>query len=199
MTEMPNLRHPANGFTLVEVLVALAIAGVVSLAAMQGIGFATRGVTRLSANVDRLDQRRGLEMQLRRAFGSMAAIQVWEGHASFTGHPDSISFLSIVDEGGAGLYRLKFGFEAARPERPVVLTRQQADSTGAPIRAEGILARDVRTFTLSYFGTLAAADKPAWQPRWENLVQPPLLVRLTFDDGDGETHPPIVIRLPNGG
>jgi general secretion pathway protein J len=199
MTAKPAPPHPAAGFTLVEILVALAIAGLVSLIAMQGIGFATSGVTRLSATVERLDQHRGLEMQLRHAFGSMAAIPIWQGQPGFIGHSDSVAFLSVVDQGGAGLYRLKFAFEPARSGRPVILTRQQADSTGPPFRGEGVLARNIRAFSISYFGALNPGDKPAWQPRWEGLARPPSLVRVILDDGSRDAFPPIVIGLPNGG
>jgi len=60
-------RSDAAGFTLLEVLVALAIAGLVSLIAMQSIGLTIHGVTRVTDLAGRLDQRRGLELQLRRA------------------------------------------------------------------------------------------------------------------------------------
>jgi general secretion pathway protein J len=186
------------GFTLVEVLVALAIAGMVGLIAMQGIGFATRGVIRLTVRSDELSQRRGLEMQLRRAIGSMAAVPVFDGKPGFTGSADDVSFLSIAEDGAAGLYRLRLAFNAARADRPLILTRQLADGSGPPRASEGILARDLRSFSLAYFGAATPADQPSWQARWRDLAQPPLLLRLTIDDGSGTAQPPIVIRLPNG-
>jgi general secretion pathway protein J len=189
----------AAGFTLVEVVVALAIAGLVSLIMMQGVGLATRGVGRLTDRVERLDQRRGLELQLRRALGSMAAIPIFDGEPGFIGRPASFSFLSIVEDGGPGLYRVKFAFDAARADRPVILTRQLADLAAAVPRIEtGIMARDVRSLALAYYGVAASADKPAWQQSWEGRTDPPLLVRILFDDGDGREHPPIVLRLGNG-
>ena len=60
-----------RAFTLIEVLVALALVGLVSLLMLHGIGFAARGLDRLSHHADRLDERRNLEMLLRRAFASV--------------------------------------------------------------------------------------------------------------------------------
>jgi prepilin-type N-terminal cleavage/methylation domain-containing protein len=192
-------RRHAAGFTLVEVIVALAIAALVSLIVTQGIGLATQGVARLSDKIERLDQRRGLELRLRRVLGSVAAIPVFEGRPGFVGHQTSVSFLSIVDDGGPGLYRFTLAFEPARTGRPVTLTRQLANGAAALRSEEGVVARRVRSLSLGYFGAPTPADKPAWHRSWEGLTEAPRLLRIVFDDGDGVEHPPMILRLGTGG
>ncbi len=187
-------RHSEAGFTLIELAVALALAGLVSLILMHGVGVSVRGVDRLSDRVAQLDQRRALEAMLRRALGSTAAFSAFEGQPAFVGQADSMSFLSIAEDGGPGLYRIRLAFDATRPDRPLILTRQLIGST-APRRSEGILARNVHSFALAYFGAPTRDAKPAWQTSWHESSAPPSLVRLSLDDGGGASHPPIVVRL----
>ncbi len=199
MRSPPPADSRATGFTLVEILVALAIAGIVGLIIMQGVGLATHGLGRLSDRVDRLDQRRGIEMQLRRILGSAAAIPVFDGAPAFIGRRTDLSFLSLAEDGGPGLYRFELAFEANRPDRPLILLRQLADTDVPPRVQEGVLARQVRAFSLAYFGSPSLADKPAWHQSWEGLIEPPRLIRMLLDDGDGVAHPPVILRIGNGG
>jgi general secretion pathway protein J len=186
------------GFTLIELVVALALAGIVSLVLMQGVGLAGRGVERLSARVERLDQRRALEMLLRRAVGSAAAIPALDGKPGFAGTPTSLSFLSIAEDGGPGLYRVTLNFDANQPGRPLILTRQLS-GTGSQRRDAGILAYGLRSFSLAYFGAASSDAKPSWQASWKDQSEPPDLVRILVDDGDGGDHPPIILRLRQRG
>lgn len=183
------------GFTLIELAVALALAGLVSLILMHGVGLTTRGVDRLSNRVEQLDQRRSLEAMLRRALGSTAAFSTVEGQPAFVGTPDSLSFLSIAEDGGAGLYRIRLGVDATRPNRPLILSRELVGGT-PPRRSEGILARNVHSLALAYFGAQTRDAKPAWQTSWQASSVPPSLVRLSLDNGDSAIYPPIVVRLP---
>ncbi|HEX3954187.1 MAG TPA: prepilin-type N-terminal cleavage/methylation domain-containing protein [Stellaceae bacterium] len=186
------------GFTLVEIMVALALAGLVSLIVMQGIGLATHGVGRLTERAERLDQRRAIEMQLRHMLGSTAAIPVLAGRPAFVGRPADFTFLSIAEDGGPGLYRITLAFDGARPDRPLTLTRQLADGAAAPRLDQGVMARDVSGFALAYFGTPVRGDKQIWLQSWEDRTDPPRLVRIEFDDGDGLPHPPIILALGGG-
>ncbi|MBV9826746.1 MAG: prepilin-type N-terminal cleavage/methylation domain-containing protein [Alphaproteobacteria bacterium] len=193
----PQDRPGQAGFTLIEVLIALALAGLISLIAMQGIALATNGVWRLSLKADQGEQRHGMEMRLRRALGSTIAIPVFNGQPSFVGNSAGMSFLSVAEDGRAGLYRVTVAFRSGLAARPVVLSRQLADPAVAAALEEGVLAHDVHAFSLEYFGAAAPGSTPAWQDSWQGLGQPPELVRVIFDDGDGIEHPPIIIRLPN--
>jgi general secretion pathway protein J len=193
---MTDRRGPSAeaGFTLIEIVVALALAGLVSLILMHGVGLTVRGVDRLSDRVERLDQRRALEALLRRSLELTAAIPVFEGRPAFVGQPDSLSFLSIAEDGGPGLYRIKLALDAQLPDRPLMLTRQLVGST-APRRADGVLAHHVRRLALAYFGAPTPGVKSAWHSSWHEASAPPDLVRLSLDDGDGGSRPPIVVRL----
>ena len=54
-------RLSSAGFTLIELVVALALAGVISLLLLQGINLATTALDRLSRKAEQLDERRGVD------------------------------------------------------------------------------------------------------------------------------------------
>jgi len=192
-------RSDAAGFTLLEVLVALAIAGLVSLIAMQSIGLTIHGVTRVTDLAGRLDQRRGLELQLRRALDAAPAIPILDGAPGFIGHRNGFSFLSLVEQGGAGLYRLTLSFDVGRSDRPLVLTRELIGGGASQPSGRGVVARGVAAASFAYFGAPTPADKPTWQPDWEGRARPPALVRMILDTGDGAIFPPMIFRVGHAG
>jgi general secretion pathway protein J len=196
-------RHPrgdaAAGFTLIEVVVALALVGLVSLLLLYGVGLAGRGLDRLSHHGERLDERRSLELMLRRALQSAAPIAVFDGEPGFVGRPAAVSFLSVVDDGGPGLHRIMLAFDPAQPAAGVRLSRRPAGRSAPPGRSDSVLVRRVRSFSIGYFGAASPGDEPRWHHAWEGLAHLPQLVRIILDADDGDTHPPIVLRLPSAG
>jgi general secretion pathway protein J len=187
------------GFTLVEVVVALALAGLVSLIMMHGIGLAARGLDRLSQHTERLDQRRGLEMLMRRALGGAVSIPAVEGEPGFVGQPTSVTFLSVVEDGGPGLYRVKLAFEPTRPVPAVILSRRLAVRSASLRSDQSVLVQHVRRFDIGYFGATSPTAEPGWHQHWEGIAYLPQLVRIMLEADDRSAHPPIILRLRNAG
>ena len=189
----------AAGFTLVELAVALALAGLVSVILLYGVRVSVLGLDRLSRNAEQVDDRRSIEALIRRAFASVAALPVYEGAPSFIGGPTGVKFLSLGEDGGPGLYRVEIVLDLTRRDRPLILSRRLANPSGATRSQQSVLLRDVAAFQIAYFGAVSPNDEPAWQARWEGLGYPPKLVRITLSGADGQTRPPIVVRLWNAG
>lgn len=187
------------GFTLIEVIVGLALAGLVSLIMMHGIGLAALGLDRLSQHAERLDERRGLEMLMRRALGTAIATSPADGEPGFVGQATSVSFLSVVEDGGPGLYRIKLALDITQPVGAVTLTRRLAVLSAAARRDESVLVRRARRFDIAYFGATSPAEKPTWHPDWTGIAYLPQLVRIMLDTGDGREQPPVILRLRNAG
>lgn len=197
---MQRCRHDrAAGFTLVELAVALALAALVSVILLYGVRVSALGLDRLSRHAEALDERSSIEALIRRSLASVAAIPVFEGAPSFVGGPTGVKFLSLAEDGGPGLYRVELAFDAARRERPLILSRWLAQPVGAPRRQQSVLARDLASFQIAYFGSASPDEEPKWLARWDGLAYPPKLIRFTLSGADGQPRPPIVIRLWNGG
>lgn len=192
-------RSDAAGFTLIELAVALALAGLVSVILLYGIRVSVLGLDRLSRHAEEVDDRRSIEAVIRRALASVAAIPVFEGAASFSGAPTGVKFLSLAEDGGPGLYRVEIALDAARQDRPLILSRRLADPAGPARAQQSVLARNIGFFQIAYFGATSPDAEPAWLARWDGLTYPPKLVRITFSGADGRERSPIVIRLWNAG
>jgi general secretion pathway protein J len=199
MTAPQSRDKQGAGFTLVEMLVALALAGLVSLILLHGIGLAGRGLERLSQRAERLDERRSLDMLMRRALGAAVAIPVFDGEPGFVGQPTSLTFLSTVEDGGPGLYRIKLALDPTRPQPAVTLTRRLAARSASPRSQESVLVRNVRGLTISYFGAASPTAAPGWRQDWTGMADLPQLVRIMLDIADGGEQPPIILRLRNAG
>jgi len=182
---------PRNaGFTLVEVLVALAVTGIVSLLMLHGVGLAAQGLDRLSRHVEQLDQRRSVEFLMRRALATAVPYSAATGGPAFAGEPARISFLTLVSDGGPGLYRVVLGLETGA----VAITRRLASHPGARA-SQSVLMPRVRRFEIDYFGAAAPAEASAWHRRWTATARLPELVRIIMEADNGIDEPPIVIRL----
>ena len=77
------------GFTLVEVLVALALSALVSVILLHGIRLAASGLDKHTRQADRLDARQSLDDILRRTLGSAALIPRSAG-GEFIGRPGRV-------------------------------------------------------------------------------------------------------------
>ena len=189
-------RECSAGFTLIEVLAALALTGLVSLILFEGIRLAAAGLDRVSAEAERLDERRSIETTLRRVIGAAMLAPVREG--GFDGRSDRMSFLAVAEDAGPGLYGIEIGTDTRNGERRLVLTRRFIRSAAAS-REDSVLAHRVRSFRATYFGASGPGAEPAWRDSWQGLGILPRLVRLAIDTGDPVPVPPILIRLWNAG
>jgi prepilin-type N-terminal cleavage/methylation domain-containing protein len=186
------------GFTLIEVLVALALSALVSLILLNGIRLATTGLDRQTRVAERLDTRQSLDDLLRRTLGSAALVPRLAG-GTFNGGPSALEFLGIAEDGGPGLYRIDLAIDAMRRDRPLILRRRLAMPAGAPRDATSIVATRVRDFRLAYFGADTASAAPSWHDSWQQLNVLPLMVRVTLDSEGDPPHPPLIVRLWNAG
>ena len=185
-----------SGFTLVEVLAALALAGVVSLILLHGIRMAVAGLDRLSSTAESLDQRRSLETALHRVLGSAVLLPLRDG--GFDGKSDRIAFLTVAEDAGPGLYAVEIAVDSARADRPLVMSRRLARPPTAASRSESVLAHGVRRFRVYYFGA-AAGEEPVWTETWQGLGHLPRLVRITIDSAAAPPAPSILVRLWHAG
>jgi general secretion pathway protein J len=182
------------GFTLVELMVALALSALVSLVLLQGIRLAAAGLDRQTRASERLDARQSLDDLLRRTLGSAAAIPRSVG-GDFTGSPNGVEFVAAADDGGPGLYRVHLVFERGR----LILRRELAVPQGDPRATASVVASDLRGFHLAYFGADTLDATLAWHDSWQQLSTLPQMVRVILDRDGDPPRPPLIVRLWNAG
>lgn len=186
------------GFTLIEVLVALALSALLSVILLHGIRLAAAGLERQTRAVERVDAQQSLDDILRRTLTSAAAIPRTAG-GEFVGKSDAVTFLALAEDSGAGLYRIAIAVDRTRRDRPLILRRQLAAPAGDPRAEASILAMRVRDFRLAYFGADTAGAAPRWHEEWQHLAVLPQMVRVILATDGGDPRPALVVRLWNAG
>ena len=194
----PSKPGRAAGFLLLELLVALALTGIVTLLLVGGVRLASLGLDRVTYQADRVEQRRNVAELLRRALESASVLPVVANRASFVGTAANVSFVTLVEDRGPGLYRIDLGVAARGGQRALVLSRSLLSSPGAERTERSVLAWPLRDFSIAYYGATAPNQEAAWHTEWQAINYPPSLVRITIDTGDRRPNPPIVVRLWSG-
>ncbi|WP_425454632.1 prepilin-type N-terminal cleavage/methylation domain-containing protein [Fulvimonas soli] len=190
---------PPRGFSLLEVLGALALLALLLLGVYSGIRTATQSVQAGGAAIERLDRIRSAQEFLRRELAQAMAQPIGRDDRGdalyFKGTPHELSFvaplpgylgklgpqvqtLALVDNGRGG-QRLEIRF-AALP------------FDGQPPKPEGrpeVLLDDVREGAFSYRGIDAQGRPGDWQGSWPDGRLLPSLVRI-------ELTPPAPERWP---
>jgi general secretion pathway protein J len=188
-------RAVARGFTLVELLVAMALAGLVLLALFGGMAIAVRGVAQLASGSERVDERRQLALWLRREIE--VALPPDRGglvRLPFVGEAAALRFLTID---AAGATEVSLALEAATAGTSgavvrLVLARRPVEG-GLPARV--VLARDLASLRFSYWGRHAEAEDARWADSWSDPREVPVLVRVAITRSGAEEALPIVVRL----
>lgn len=182
------------GFTLLEILVALAVFGLVMVGLAQSLRF---GLTAFRASGERgamAERRAALDMSL------IKMIETAEP-ASMAGRPGGVSFTTRLPAAagvGAGLADVA----VERAQGGLLLLVYRAHPPGIPLKPLGpshqkILARDVTAFALSYYG--AEGDQaPAWSGQWQRKTLPQLL-RMHLRIGQGNWPDLVIAPDPQSG
>ena len=152
-----------SGFTLIEVLVALALAAVVVLLAHGVFAAVVDGAARVQAARTALDREANARRWLVQTFGSLTVGQAAGG---FDGEPTQVTFTTWLPtaERGFELAQLTVAVEGGRLEASL--------SSGGTI----VLAHDVASAAFDYL--LEPGANAHWVEQWVSPVSAPVAVRM---------------------
>ncbi len=200
-------RGPANaGFTLVELLVALALLGLLASLMFGGFRFGVRAWERVGAHADHASDIQWAQGFLRRrpneAALVRAAIEDRNPPVLFDGGPNSLAFVTVLpvygDVGGHSVLRLslrpgKTGGELVLGWAP---HRFDAEDLEDELVDERVLLDGVERIELAYHGR-QDPDSPraSWLSEWREADALPGLVRirLVFAEGSRRRWPDLVV------
>jgi len=189
-----------RGFSLLEVLTALMLLGMLLLAVFGGIRAATHSVHSGSRSIEQLDQVRAAHQFLRHDLMQARSIP-WRVDAKgdpvvFDGEPRRMRFVSplpgYLDASGPqlqtlalveerdGSLRLELSSDALAPRGPVALAHV----------APEVLMRGIRGGHFAYYAS-APASAPAkaqgeWRTQWQVPVAMPDMVRIEITPGPAD-------------
>ena len=193
-------RGDTRGFTLIELLVALALLSGLLLVLFSGVSLGLKSMTRLDAQVARIETRRNLDFTLRREIA--AAYPASDGPmtaATFVGQPNALTFLSLAGNAApsyARVWLMLADGDGPGDHNLVLMRRPQTPGQWFGFERV-VLARGVARFRLAYFGATTPAEPRTWHASWEGFRAPPELIRISLTlDSDGDyAWPDEVVRV----
>lgn len=189
-----------GGFTLLEVLVALVVLGLLVVGLNQGVrtGLAFRQAQdrHLSDTAELDATMRLLRTILTRlpvaADGSRLLAPA--GSDGMNGGPDRVSFVGNLPTGLGSIRRAEMTLHLRN--RQLVLSwapHRHVAAAAAPPPTDTVLLHGVERLELAYWGLAGAGEDNGWQERWDGTVAPELIrVRLAFPPGDLRRWPDLI-------
>ncbi len=190
----------AAGFTLVELLIAVTLLGLLTTVLAGGFRFGLRAWERGQTHGAGVDEVRLVQTALRRelqqAYPFFLTGEAAHARIDFHGKRDSLAFLGPPPQAmiTGGLAKISILAETRGGKLRLLLEVQPELADGAAQKRD-ILIDNLRSVAFAYYGTQRTGDLPEWHDQWEDAARPPQLVRLeiAFSDGDTRTWPDFVV------
>jgi general secretion pathway protein J len=205
------MRRTQAGFTLIELVVAMALLGTMMLLLYGGLNFSLRSWDAGDVNGRRTADRRIGENFLRRELSELFPMRWKEPMTlkfAFEGERNRMRFVSSrpagVSQGGLALVGLEVENEGgASRKRNLVMRRAMPDDEakdfGPLDRGErNVLIADIDSVTFEYFGAENDFTAPQWTDAWSIPHRVPEMVRMRIKDGDGSALPEMVVKVNLG-
>ena len=189
------------GFTLVELLVAITLLGLLSLALAGGLRFGSRAWERVETDSRALEDimiaRTFLADRLERSILPLDVEREDEEEPAFRGSTSALRFVSTMPGRlqTRGFYRIAVGFDQGEAAGALALIWEPLQGGGEDAAGKRLLVTGVRSLKLSYFRRDEEDETGRWLESWDDPEILPDLVRIAvaFDDGDPRRWPPLVV------
>lgn len=193
------------GYTLIELLVGLAILGMIAAMLVAGLGTSGLMAARARRQADAIEPVAAAQMVLRGRLERLRAtpkLSSAQAIADVAGAPRALDFTGAPPdrEMPDALFRYRLAMTSAGDvtlvSAPVIATAVE-DGAGPRQSWNTItLARGATGLAIAYFGADPRSGARGWQGYWFDRPQPPDLirVRVTFPPGDTRHWPDLVAR-----
>jgi general secretion pathway protein J len=184
-------RYPGvqGGFTLLELLIALTLLGLITVMLYGGLHLATKGAALGERRAEASEQVRLIQSFIRREVSQVYPL-VWRGEGkprvAFNGGSETLHFAAILPahRGEGGLYLVSIGVADSYPAHQLIFSYRLArpeiqdfETKEAP-QERVVLVEDIEKLEFLYYGKREKEDEARWHSRWKDRKNLPRLVRL---------------------
>jgi general secretion pathway protein J len=182
-----------RGFTLVEMLVAMTILGLISLSLLGSLRFGATAWQRSNGQGGSIEQTELAESVLRRALVSaypfLSGTDPTDPHILFEGTASQIIFLAPAPEalGGAGLARFTVAVEPTESGmRLTIAAVPELALADSATLSPGVLVEGLERAEFGYYGADEPGSDPTWHDSWSGRLSLPGMIRIraSFLPGD---------------
>lgn len=197
-------RHSEQGFTLIELTVALVLLALIGSVLYGSLSLAGDSWNRGEAKVQRVSEMRSAEDFLRRTLTAQHPLRfqkVLEKPLYFLGTRDALSYAAALPgRVGGGMYY--FRLTASGENGRLMLARLIPDYSAQALPDFGsaestVLADGISAVRFGYFGRdPGSADSvaPTWRDRWDDPQRLPDLIRVDVTLANGSAWPTLVVE-----
>lgn len=195
-----------RGFTLLELIVALVLLGLLSAVLFGSVRLAGRSTDRGEAAVENASSMRLAQQFLRANLESQHPLRMrkmLEWPLLFSGTQDELRYTSTLPPrvNGGGIWYYRLAVIADDPRSPLVLERVIPDVTAERIpeftdAERSVLADDIASLAIGYFGRdpdAAPSAEPTWRDAWSDTQKLPLLIRIDVQPKRGSPWPTLYV------
>lgn len=196
------MRRAAQGFTLLEVLLAISLLGILLVLIGSALINTQRTLATTERFTTRLGQIRTAQFWLRQQLQQVLPLPLALAHQGpaqvFEGEPQRMQFIaSLPPHLGGGLYRhtLRLGGSPQAPVLEMAFARLTGPGASQPWGEPQALLRRVRQASFSYSGLDAQGRPTDWLPRWPWPQRLPQKVRIALQPQGSMAWPPLEVAL----
>ena len=188
------------GFTLVEMLVSMALLGLAAVLMLEGLQSAQRLWAGEAARTARGETIEAVQAGLRARLEHLRPVTRFDGSASFAdvdGSDRQLIFVAPPADAerpaAARRYRLTLD---DRGDLLLGSTEGAAAADPTPVYRDQVLLQDVKALSLSYFGPGGSGGAPQWWSDWKHREAPPDLVKIKAElkAGDRRIWPDLIVH-----
>ena len=202
----------AQGFTLIEVLLATVLLAAGLAIAFSTLGAATQATRRGEALAERNERIRAVEGFLRKRIAAARPLAFATDDDTlvpqrFVGGPDRMQFVADLPDylghGGPYVHELHVAAGAGGDHVDLMLTLAVQQPLDVGVTADPAppepLARELQAVRFRYRALDAEGRPGEWREDWRAPDRLPLQVEITVRDAEGRDWPPLVVALPLAG
>lgn len=173
------------GFTLVELLVSMALLAILSLALLNGLHLGVQVWRRSEETLAQENHVRAAKNEIgaliQQLYPEYVVQQSGSGSVEFYGTTDQLTFLAPDQYIPGSLDRV----EIARVDDTLVVSRSPELADRAEPQTHVVL-RAIKGLSIFYYGTADSRSRAQWTKQWVGRDRPPALVQLHIDTGGSE-------------